>query len=71
MVFSTRHEWAEKIPDIIGRRTRLAYLDKAVAVLAIPRVAALMAAELGWDDKRAGREIEDAHRYMAQFVGQV
>ena len=71
MVFSTRHEWAEKIADIIGRRTRLAYLDKAVAVSTIPTVAALMAEELGWDDERAAREIEDAHRYLTQFVGQI
>jgi hypothetical protein len=46
-------------------------LDKVVAVSAIPTVAALMAEELGWDDERTGREIEDAHRYLAQFVGKI
>ena len=43
-------EYACTIEDILSRRTRLAFLNKNAAISAIPRVADIMAEELGWSE---------------------
>ncbi len=55
--WAARHELAHTIDDILARRTRLAQElpDRGAAVA--PRVAALLARELGWDEARQGREV--------------
>ncbi len=68
-MYSVRHEWAEKIADMVGRRSRLAYLDKEAAEIALPAIGMVMAAELGWSDDRLQRELDDARSYLGQFVG--
>jgi glycerol-3-phosphate dehydrogenase len=62
-VWAARHEQARGVADVLLRRTRLGLLDarRLTAVDASgPRaVAEAMAAELGWDDARIERELED------------
>ena len=45
-------EYACTIVDIIARRTRLAFLNVHTAEEVIPKVADIMAAELGWSKAR-------------------
>ena len=56
VLWAVRREMALRPLDVLARRTRLAFLDRAAARAALPRVAALMAAELGWDAARTAGE---------------
>jgi glycerol-3-phosphate dehydrogenase len=58
VAWAVRHELAASLDDVLARRMRLAQglPDRGAAIA--PRVAALMAAELGWDAARRQREVE-------------
>jgi len=49
IVFGVRHEMARDLEDALSRRTRALLLNAAASVDVAPRVATLMAAELGRD----------------------
>lgn len=46
-IFAVRHEMARRVEDVLARRLRASFLDQVAARAAAPRVAALMANELG------------------------
>lgn len=69
VAYAVRHEYALRIEDIIARRTRLAFLNREAALAAIPRVAQLMKAELGWSDARAAEEVRDCVHFLQSFGG--
>lgn len=48
VVYAVRFEYAQTAIDVLARRTRLAHLDCHAALVALPRVIALMGDELGW-----------------------
>ncbi len=50
VVWAVRHEMARTVEDVLARRTRLLLLDARASIEMAPKVAALMAAELGRDD---------------------
>ena len=50
VVRAVRHEMARTVEDVLARRTRALPLDARASVAAAPRVAQLMAAELGRDE---------------------
>ncbi len=60
VVAAVRDEMAQTVADVLMRRTRLAHLLPGQGREAAPRVAALMAAELGWS---RDREREEVARY--------
>ncbi len=60
VVWAAREEYAQTVIDVLARRTRLAFLDRASAEHAVERVARLLATELSWDEERLRREIETA-----------
>ncbi|MFN9045566.1 MAG: glycerol-3-phosphate dehydrogenase C-terminal domain-containing protein, partial [Betaproteobacteria bacterium] len=47
--FAVRHEFARRTADVLARRSRLLFLDAALAAEAAPAVAALVAEETGHD----------------------
>jgi glycerol-3-phosphate dehydrogenase len=49
VIWAARHEMARTVEDVLARRLRLLFLDAEAALAAAPRVAALLAAELGQD----------------------
>ncbi len=55
---AVRVEDAVHAIDVLARRLGLAFLDTGAARAAAPRVVALMADELGWDDARRQAELE-------------
>jgi glycerol-3-phosphate dehydrogenase len=57
VVWAARHEMARTVADVLARRTRALFLNAAAAVEMAPRVAALLAAELGRDPDWAMREV--------------
>jgi len=50
VAWAVRREMARTVEDVLSRRTRALLLDARAAVEAAPRVAAIMAAELGRDE---------------------
>jgi len=67
-IFAARNEMARSVEDVLARRMRALFLDAEAALTAAPRVAALLAAELGRDAKwQSGqleqfRQVADAYR---------
>ena len=61
VAWAARHELALSIDDVLARRMRLAQElpDRGAAIA--PRVAAVLGAELGWDEARQAAEVE---RYL-------
>jgi glycerol-3-phosphate dehydrogenase len=70
--FAARHELARTVEDVLARRTRALFLDAEAAVMAAPRVAALLAAELGRDERWQADQLESfmqtAEAYRPQFA---
>jgi glycerol-3-phosphate dehydrogenase len=59
VIWAVRHEYARTVEDVLARRTRALLLDAAVAMESAPRVARLMAVELGCDDTWQQRQVSD------------
>jgi glycerol-3-phosphate dehydrogenase len=56
VVWTTRHEMARTVEDVLARRTRALFLNARAAESMAPAVARLMADELGWDATREATE---------------
>ena len=57
-LFAVREEMASTVADVLDRRTRASLRDARAAADAAWRVAELIGPELGWDERRIGREAE-------------
>ncbi|MCX5737572.1 MAG: hypothetical protein NTZ61_03575, partial [Proteobacteria bacterium] len=60
--YAVRHEMARTLVDILERRTRLAFFATDSARAVAPAVAKIAAEELGWNDIRTQREVDDFTR---------
>lgn len=58
VIWGVRHEWARTVEDVLARRTRALFLDARASMEMAPRVAALMAAELGRDEEWQREQVE-------------
>jgi glycerol-3-phosphate dehydrogenase len=58
-VYAVRHEMARTLDDVLSRRTRARLVDRVACVRAAADVAALMAAELGWDALETTRQVDE------------
>lgn len=67
VVHCVRAEYCSRPEDFLARRSRMAFLDVAAARAAVPRVAELMAGELGWSAARRKRAVEEALAYLDTF----
>ena len=66
VIYAVRYEMAERIIDVLARRTPLARLDTAATRLAVPRVLEIMAEELGWEQQRCEEEICLTEKRLAE-----
>ncbi len=70
--FAVRHEYARTVEDVLARRSRLLFLDARAAATAAPRVAEIVAEELG-EAFDAGASLSAfltlAEKYRMVFVG--
>lgn len=68
VVWQARHEMARTVEDVLARRTRMLLLHARAASEAAPRVAALLARELGKDSQWENQQVEEfrelAHGYL-------
>jgi glycerol-3-phosphate dehydrogenase len=49
VVWAVSNEWARTLDDVLARRTRALFLDTRASIEIAPRVAEIMARELGRD----------------------
>ena len=68
VVYAVRHEMAERVIDLLARRTPLALVDQAASRAVISRVAELMAKELEWDEKRIEIEMALAEERLNEAI---
>jgi glycerol-3-phosphate dehydrogenase len=57
-IWAIRHEMARTIEDVLARRLRILFLDARAALAAAPRVADLIAEELGYDEDWKTKELK-------------
>jgi glycerol-3-phosphate dehydrogenase len=58
VVWAVRHEYARTIDDVLSRRTRATFLNVRAALAMAPRVAELMAQELGHGSEWQAQQLE-------------
>lgn len=71
IIYAIRYEWAVHAEDIISRRTRIAFLNKAETMLCLPRIIDLMALELNWSLETQRREYDQCVEFLRTFGGPV
>jgi glycerol-3-phosphate dehydrogenase len=59
VVWAARHEMARTVEDVLSRRTRCLLFDARASVEAAPRVASILARELGRDAEWERRQVAD------------
>jgi glycerol-3-phosphate dehydrogenase len=67
VVYAASHEGAMHLEDVLARRTRISIEAWDRGVSAAPVAAALMAAELGWDEAKTQYEVD---RYLARVAAE-
>ena len=68
VIWAVRFEAALTVDDFLARRTRSLQLNARVAREMAPRVASLMAKELGRDDKWEREQIESFHKISENYL---
>ncbi|WP_209332352.1 glycerol-3-phosphate dehydrogenase/oxidase [Lunatimonas salinarum] len=68
VVWAVREEMAMKVEDVLSRRMRVLILDAKAAIAMAPRVAELMAAELGKDVDWITAQLEDFNKLANKYV---
>lgn len=63
--WAARYELARSLEDVLARRTRSLFLDAIASLEAAPRVAAILAEELGFDQAWQHQQLE-AYRSLAR-----
>jgi len=58
VIWAVRGEWARTVEDVLARRTRALLLDAKASVEIAPRVAEIMAEEMGRDAAWRRRQVE-------------
>jgi glycerol-3-phosphate dehydrogenase len=68
VTWAARHEMARTVEDVLSRRTRSLLLDARASLEAAPRVAELLAAELGRDGAWVRAQIEAYRELVRSYL---
>jgi glycerol-3-phosphate dehydrogenase len=68
VVWAARHEMARSVEDVLARRTRALLLDARASAEIAPRVAMILAGELGRDEAWQRAQVEDYRALAAGYV---
>ena len=68
VIWAAREEMARTVEDVLARRTRALFLNSKAALRMAPRVAAILAKELGHDEKWQADQVEKFNLTAAGFV---
>jgi glycerol-3-phosphate dehydrogenase len=67
VVWAVRYEMARTVEDVLCRRTRSLFLNAKAAIEAAPKVASLMAHELGYDSTWESKQLAAFQRVAMHF----
>jgi glycerol-3-phosphate dehydrogenase len=72
VVWAVRHEMARTVEDVLARRLRMLFLNARAAIAAAPRVAELIAGELGRNENWVAEQLKTfnavANNYLLEPV---
>lgn len=68
VIWSVREEMAVKVEDILSRRIRMLVLDAQAAIDTAPKVARLMATEMGKDENWIAAELADFDKTAMKYL---
>jgi glycerol-3-phosphate dehydrogenase len=68
VVWAARQEMARTVEDVLARRLRILFLDAKAAITAAPRVAELLADELGYDEAWEKEQVIDFTKMANQYL---
>ena len=68
VVWAVREEMARTVEDVLARRTRALFLNARAAIEMVPRVAALMARELGQDNAWQATQVRSFRDVATGFM---
>jgi glycerol-3-phosphate dehydrogenase len=68
VVWAARHEMARTVEDVLARRLRALFLDARAAIEAAPRVADVLALELGRSEAWKARDLESFYNVARGYV---
>ncbi|MEM1056155.1 MAG: glycerol-3-phosphate dehydrogenase/oxidase [Bacteroidota bacterium] len=68
VVWAARHEMARTVEDVLSRRTRELLLDARASITMAPRVAEILAAELGHDGDWVRQQVDDYEALAAGYL---
>lgn len=68
VIWAVREEMAVKVEDVLSRRIRILILDAQAAIEAAPKVAELMAAEMGKDQAWIDAELMDFQKTASKYL---
>jgi glycerol-3-phosphate dehydrogenase len=69
-IWAARNEAARCVADVLARRTRALFLDARASIAAAPKVAALLAAELGRDAAWRDQQVAEFTKLAACYLPQ-
>jgi glycerol-3-phosphate dehydrogenase len=68
VIWAARHEMARAVEDVLARRTRALFLNARAALDMAPRVAELMAAELGRSNEWIAHQLKAFHDLTQNYL---
>lgn len=68
VIWHVRHEMARTVGDVLARRSRCLLLDAQASMSAAPRVAEIMARELGWDPATTDHQVDRYQKLAAGYI---
>jgi glycerol-3-phosphate dehydrogenase len=68
VIWAAREEMARTVEDILARRTRALFLNARAAIRMAPRVAGLLARELGCDAKCQAEQVTNFNQTAAGYL---
>jgi glycerol-3-phosphate dehydrogenase len=68
VVWAVRHEMARKVEDVLARRTRALFVDARAAIAMAPKVARIMAGELGRDSVWEEAEVAEFNAVAKNYL---
>ncbi len=68
VIWAVRKEMARTVDDVLARRVRVLYLDARQSIALAPKVAEIMAAELGRDKNWVRRQVEEYTELAEGYV---
>lgn len=68
VIYAARFEMARTVEDVLARRVRVLFLDARVAIEIAPRVAQIMAKELGYDQAWVDNQVKEFTKVATNYI---